>query len=382
MSTEKFEKQIAELKEAGCYRQLPSLRHEGKYVEMDGRRFLNLSSNDYLGLASDPNLRERFLSSMGKELLMSSSSSRLLTGNFGVYERLEALLARRYGCRSALLFNSGYHANIGILPAVADKRTLIVADKLVHASLIDGIQLAGAAYKRYRHNDYEQLMQILEQEGAKFDTRIIVTESVFSMDGDRADLERLVAIKKSFPDTLLYVDEAHAVGVFGQSGLGLAEELGVVGDIDFLVATFGKALGSVGAYAICNESIKNYLINKMRPLIFSTALPPVNVGWSLFLFDMLPEFKGRSERLLSVSRWFREQLVGGGAETPSQSHIIPFIVGGNRETLQLSEKLKEGGFLALPVRPPTVPQGSARIRFSLISDIDMEDLKPLITLLP
>ena len=382
MSTEKFDKQIAELKEAGCYRQLPSLRHEGKYVEMDGRRFLNLSSNDYLGLASDPNLRERFLSSMGKELLMSSSSSRLLTGNFGVYERLEALLARRYGCRSALLFNSGYHANIGILPAVADKRTLIVADKLVHASLIDGIQLAGATYKRYRHNDYEQLIQILEQEGAKFDTRIIVTESVFSMDGDQADLKRLVAIKKSFPDTLLYVDEAHAVGVFGQLGLGLAEELGVVGDIDFLVATFGKALGSVGAYVICNESIKNYLINKMRPLIFSTALPPVNVGWSLFLFDMLPEFKERSERLLSVSRWFREQLVGGGAETPSQSHIIPFIVGGNRETLQLSDKLKEGGFLALPVRPPTVPQGSARIRFSLTSDIDTEELKSLITLLP
>ena len=381
MSVNKFERQLAELKEKGNYRQLSALQHDGKYITANGQRFLNLSSNDYLGLASDQNLREQFFSTIGKDALMSSSSSRLLTGNFGVYEQLEALLTKRYNSRSALLFNSGYHANIGILPALADKQTLIVADKLVHASLIDGMQLSGATCRRYRHNDYDQLVRILEQEGSKFDTRIIVTESVFSMDGDHSDLKRLVAIKKSFPDTLLYVDEAHAVGVFGESGLGLAEELGIVSDIDLLVGTFGKALGSVGAYVICAESIKNYLINKMRPLIFSTALPPVNIAWSLFLFNRLPEFNDRRAKLLSVSRWFREQLTNNGPPSPSESHIVPFVVGENKETLLLSAKLKEAGFFALPVRPPTVPQGSARIRFSLTSDITIGDLTPLIPML-
>ena len=375
MSGEKFDKQLAELQAKGSYRQLSPLQHDGKYVSLGGKRMLNLSSNDYLGLASDQNLREQFFASTGGRALMSSSSSRLLTGNFSAYERLENLLAQSYGGRSALLFNSGYHANIGILPALADKKTLIVADKLVHASLIDGIQLSGAAYKRYRHNDYEQLIRILEQEGSNYDLRIIVTESVFSMDGDRADLSRLVEIKRSFPDTLLYVDEAHAVGVLGNTGLGLAEELGVMADIDLLVATFGKALASMGAYVICNENIRHYLINKMRPLIFSTALPPINIEWSLFVFSRLSQFNDRREQLRAASRWLCEQL------SATESHIVPFVVGENEAALQASAKLCEGGFLALPVRPPTVPPGSARIRFSLTADVSIDDLTPLIPLL-
>ena len=375
MSSEKFDKQLAELQAKGSYRQLSPLQHDGKDVFVDGKRMLNLSSNDYLGLASDQSLCEQFFASTGSGALMSSSSSRLLTGNFGAYERLENLLAQSYGGRSALLFNSGYHANIGILPALADKKTLIVADKLVHASLIDGIQLSGAAYKRYRHNDYEQLVRILEQEGGNYDSRIIVTESIFSMDGDRADLSRLVEIKRSFPDTLLYVDEAHAVGVLGATGLGLAEEVGVVADIDLLVATFGKALASVGAYVICNENIRRYLINKTRPLIFSTALPPINIEWSLFVFDRLGQLGNRREKLRAVSRWFCGKL------SAPQSHIVPYVVGENEAALQASEKLREGGFLALPVRPPTVPPGSARVRFSLTADISIDDLTPLIPLL-
>jgi len=375
MNSEKFDKQLAELQAKGSYRQLSSLRHDGKYVSLNGKRMLNLSSNDYLGLASDQNLREQFLASTGGGALMSSSSSRLLTGNFEAYERLESLLAQNYGGRSALLFNSGYHANIGILPALAGKKTLIVADKLVHASLIDGIQLSGAAYKRYRHNDYEQLVRILEQEGGNYDLRIIVTESVFSMDGDRADLSRLVEIKRAFPGTLLYVDEAHAVGVLGVTGLGLAEEVGVMADIDLLVATFGKALASVGAYVICNENIRRYLINKMRPLIFSTALPPINIEWCLFIFSRLALFIDQREKLRTVSRWFCGQL------SASESHIVPFVVGENEAALHASEKLREGGFLALPVRPPTVPPGSARVRFSLTTNISIDDLTPLIPLL-
>ena len=198
---------------------------------------------------------------------MSSSSSRLLTGNFRVYDTLEERLAAMYGRESALVLSSGYHMNTGILPALCDKGTLILADKLVHASLIDGIRLSGARCIRYRHQDYSQ----------DCDRIIIVTESIFSMDGDTAPLQRLVEIKRRCGKVMLYVDEAHAVGVRGERGLGLAEECGCIGDIDLLCGTFGKALASVGAYVICDSIIKEYLVNRMRTLIFTTAMPPVNL---------------------------------------------------------------------------------------------------------
>lgn len=213
-----------------------------------------------------------------------------MTGNFTVYTELEQLLAERFNREAALLFNSGYHANTGILPALADKQTVILADKLVHASIIDGILLSGVPFQRYRHNDYNHLETLLKRFSGECEQLFIVTESIFSMDGDIADLRRLVELKKTYPNVVLYVDEAHAIGVRGKNGLGIAEEQGCIADIDLLVGTFGKALASMGAYVICDRTIREYLVNYMRPLIFSTALPPFQIAWTRFIFERLPDF--------------------------------------------------------------------------------------------
>ena len=232
-----IQQQLQHLAEDGNLRTLPAIDHHGRYVEVDGRRLLNLGSNDYLGLASDEALHAAFLhTEEAMRLPFSSSSSRLLTGNFSIYTELEAELARLYGREAALVLNSGYHANTGILPAVTDGQTLILADKLVHASLIDGIRLsAPARCIRYRHNDYGQLERLLHQYAGTYRQLIIVTESIFSMDGDRADLHELVRLKKAYPGTRLYVDEAHAFGVRGACGLGCAEEEGVTDEIHRLM---------------------------------------------------------------------------------------------------------------------------------------------------
>lgn len=378
-----FAEKLATLDEKGQRRQIPHLTHDGKWIIKNEQRMLNMSSNDYLGLAANVDLRCEFLQKYGKNLpLFTSSSSRLLTGSFPIYADLEQLLAQRFGREAALLFNSGYHANIGILPAITDKNTLIIADKLIHASLIDGIRLSGAEFLRYRHNDMSHLAQLLEKHHRHFERIIIVTESVFSMDGDFADLAQLVAFKKQFGNVLLYVDEAHAVGVFGEQGLGLAEVLGCIHEIDFLVGTFGKALASMGAYLICDQLLKDYLINTMRPLIFSTALPPFNVAWTHFLFEKLPDFTRQRKHLAEMSQQLRHFLAENlGCPMPSQSHIVPYILGDNRITVTLAEKLQSQGYYCLPIRPPTVPQGTSRIRLSLTADISAEELTALTTCL-
>lgn len=369
------------LEAAGNLRRLPEVRHQGKWIEKEGQKMLNLSSNDYLGLASRMDLRDSFLTWLQEtDLPLSSSSSRLLTGNFSVYEALEQQMCKAFGREAALLFNSGYHANTGILPALADKQTLILADKLVHASIIDGILLSGAPFQRYKHNNYEHLEQLLSKTSGQYEQTIIVTESIFSMDGDIADLQQLVRLKKSYPDVMLYVDEAHAIGVRGKNGLGIAEEQNCIGEIDFLVGTFGKALASMGAYLLCSKTIREYLVNTMRPLIFSTALPPAQIAWTRFLFDRLPEFTAERQQLSQTSRLLATALQGRGGEI-SNSHIIPFIIGGNETCIQKALQLQRKGFYCLPVRPPTVPQGTARIRFSLTASIRPEDIQNLFLLL-
>lgn len=370
---------LNQLKETGNLRQLPDIFHKANRIEKEGQLMLNLSSNDYLGLASRHDLQSAFLEEWKeKQYPFSSSSSRLLTGNFTVYTELEQLLAQRFGREAAIVFNSGYHANIGILPALAaGPRTLILADRLVHASLIDGIRLSGTPFQRFRHNDYHHLHQLLNKFAAEYDQLFIVTESLFSMDGDTADLCRLVELKKSYPHILLYVDEAHAIGVRGRNGLGIAEEQGCLADIDLLVGTFGKALASMGAYVICNRTLREYLINTMRPLIFSTALPPFQIAWTRFIFERLPEFAPLRERLAQTSRMLAETLKGKGGEI-SQSHIVPYILGDNHACILQAEALQRKGFYCLPVRPPTVPKGTSRIRFSLTADVTEKDVKQLI----
>ena len=367
-----MQQELQHLEEHSNLRRLPKMVHDGRHVVVNGARMLNLSSNDYLGLASDRSLREEFLRTLTPDtFLPASSSSRLLTGNFTVYEELEAELAHLFGTEAALIFNSGYHANTGILPAVSDARTLILADKLVHASLIDGIRLSAAKCVRYRHNDLAQLERLLKEHHSAYRRIIIVTESIFSMDGDRADLQALAGLKRRY-DVLLYVDEAHAFGVRGKRGLGCAEESGCIRDIDFLVGTFGKAAASVGAYIVCRKTVREYLVNRMRTLIFTTGLPPVNIAWTLFVVRRLADMQERREHLAHIGRTLREALQARG-----YTCIVPMIVGQSADTVLQAEALQRHGFYALPVRPPTVPEGTSRIRFSLTAEIRSEEIEEL-----
>lgn len=359
-------------------RTIPAVRHEGRFVITDGRKMLNLSSNDYLGLASDRSLKEEFADSISwADTCFGSTSSRLLTGNYEVMNECENLLARMYGTESALVFDSGYHANSGILPAISGPSTLILADKLVHASIIDGLQLSRGKVMRFRHNDFQHVEYLIERYAESFKDVIIVTESIFSMDGDVTDLKRLVAIKNKYreADVKLYVDEAHAFGVRGRHGLGVCEEQGVTGDVDFIVGTFGKAVNSVGAFVACNETAATYLVNKTRTLIFTTALPPVCWQWTLFVLRRMADFGERRNRLKEL--WPRFKSIDGHVA----SHIIPVIVGSSENAVRKAFELSQNGFYVLPVRPPSVPKGTSRLRISLTAGIEDEEMYRLITLL-
>lgn len=375
---EQMQQELQALQAKSNLRTLPNLRHQGREVIVGELQMLNLSSNDYLGLAADVDLRREFLATLTPEnFLPSASSSRLLTGNFTVYQQLEEQLAQLFGTEAALTFNSGYHANTGILPAVADAQTLILADKLVHASLIDGIRLSAARCIRYRHNDYAQLQRLVEENHRVYRQLIIVTESIFSMDGDEANLAELVRLKRSHPNVLLYVDEAHAFGVRGTRGLGCAEERECIGDIDFLVGTFGKALASAGAYVVCRRVVREYLINRMRTFIFTTALPPVTVQWTLFVLRRLPSWGSKREHLQRISHSLREALERKGYACPSTSHIVPMVMGASSAAIAQAEELQREGFYVLPVRPPTVPEGTSRLRFSLTAEVTQEEMERL-----
>lgn len=373
-----FQLELDKLEACGNLRVLPETCCDGKWIEAGGRRMLNLSSNDYLGLASDKALYEEFLRTVKeRDLCFSSSSSRLLTGNFPAYRELETLLVSLFGAESALVFSSGYHMNTGILPAVTDANTLILADKLVHASLIDGIRLSAAKCIRYRHQDYAQLENLLAKYHGSYHRIVIVTESVFSMDGDVASLDRLVALKRCYDHVMLYVDEAHGIAVRGAHGLGVAEEQGCLKDIDFLCGTFGKAMASVGAYVVCRKVIRDYLVNRMRTLIFTTALPPVNVAWTRFVLSRLEEMQVRREHLAQISARLRAAVRESGADCPSESHIIPLVVGANEKAIWKALQMQEHGFYVLPVRPPTVPEGTARLRSSLTALIEADEVARL-----
>ena len=377
-----FKQQLEQLSAKNQYRSIPDLVHQGRYIMRENRKMLNMSSNDYLGLASNENLRQSFLQQYADNFpSFTSSSSRLLTGNFPVYTDLEQFIAQRFQRESALLFNSGYHANLGILPALTTTKSLILADKLVHASMIDGIRLSQCEFFRYRHNDYEHLKSLLEKNAGKFDRTFIVTESVFSMDGDVADLNYLAQLKTQFPNTYLYVDEAHAIGVYGKNGLGIAEQANVIADIDLLVGTFGKALASMGAYVVCDQILKECLINQMRPLIFSTALPPFNVAWTHFIFEQLPQLSKERTHLDQLSAFLRQEVEHRTQIMPSQTCIVPYILGENEATLTKAKDLQEQGYYCLPIRPPTVPKGTSRIRLSLTADMTIDEVKQFVACL-
>lgn len=362
-----YKSSLEELKKHSHLRDLKDFEDKDeKYIYYKGKKLLNLSSNNYLNFADNKEITKEFLDTAGYKYSFGSASSRLLTGTLPVYKDLENLLSGLYKKDAALIFNSGYHANVGISSALNQKGDVIFSDKLNHASIIDGMRLSEGKFFRFPHNNMEALENLLVRERGNYNNAFIITESVFSMDGDIADLKKIIELKKKY-NCYLIIDEAHAFGVFGKNGLGVAENLGVIDDVDLIVGTFGKSVGSMGAFAVGSKVLIDFLINKSRPFIFSTALPPICIAFSKWIIEnKFPETRQKCKRMLAIAK-----------NLGSDSHIIPIIIGENKETVDLCEVLFHNGYFTLPIRPPTVPTGTSRIRLSLTCEIKEEELKLL-----
>ncbi|MCZ0756737.1 8-amino-7-oxononanoate synthase [Anoxybacillus sp. J5B_2022] len=367
-----FHAQLDELAEKAQKRTLYEADSDGCFVWVNGKKLLNLASNNYLGLANDERLIEASIRA-AKTYGAGATASRLIVGNFSLYTEAEAALAEWKGSEAALIVNSGYTANVGILSAIAGRDDVIFSDKWNHASIIDGAILSRAEVKRYRHNDIDHLEALLRKTD-KQKRKIIVTDTVFSMDGDIAPLGELVRLKEKY-GALLMIDEAHSSGLYSEKGEGLAHHLGIAEQVDIQMGTFSKALGAFGAYVVGKKVLIDYLINHMRSLIFTTALPPAALGAIRAAIAIAQEAHERRKQLQQLSFYFRTRLQVLGFDTgPSITQIVPVIVGDNERAVQFSRHLQERGIAAVAIRPPTVPEGTARIRFSLMATMTKEQL--------
>ncbi|MBU0683955.1 MAG: 8-amino-7-oxononanoate synthase [Candidatus Omnitrophota bacterium] len=360
---QRIKKFLAERKEKGLLRTLtPISRFSGSKIYIDSKEYVNFSSNDYLGIADDPELISAVLRILPDRV--GISGSRLMTGTSGVHIKLENRIAEFKNKEAALVFNSGYQANVGIISSLCRKGDCIFTDRLNHASITDGILLSGVKYFRFKHNDTGHLEELLKKERSKYKSALIVTETVFSMDGDIAPIEKIVHLKDIYK-CMFMVDEAHATGVFGQNGAGIVSAQNLSGKVDIIMGTFSKALGGFGAYAAMSRELRDYMINVCRSFIYSTALPPVIVMANLKALDLVVKETKRRQVLLENSTFLREKLLENGFKTKGETQIVPVIMGENKKALLLSDRLKESGFWVIAVRPPTVPAGEARLRLSL-----------------
>lgn len=350
------------LKKKGLYRQLhPRVMTGGMYYE-EGRRILNFSSNDYLDLASDSRVKKGAIDAINS-FHTGATASRLMSGNLRIHEELESELAQLAGKESALVFGSGYLANIGLFSAIAGEKDEIFADRLIHASLIDGIRLSGARFRRYRHNDLNHLEALLKKSACK-GTKLIVTDSVFSMDGDIADLKEMETLSRKY-DALLVVDEAHAFGIFGGGG-GICRIKDNEVAADVVIGTLSKAFAGYGGFIVCSRDLRELLINKARSFIYSTGLPPSCLGSAISAVRIVNENPGLGEKLIAKAHNLSSLLTGYGIEVGnSKSQIIPIHIGENEQALTVSESLSYKGIIATAIRPPTVPPGTARLRLSV-----------------
>jgi 8-amino-7-oxononanoate synthase len=350
-------------------------RKEGR-ISSNGREYLDLSSNDYLALADHPRMAasaRQALDAFGT----SASASRLMSGDLDICHRLEDKTALFKGKGSALVFNTGYQANVGIISALCSRNDCIFSDRLNHASILDGAKLSGAELIRFRHNDAGHLKALLESRRHKFRKALIVTETIFSMDGDRPPLREIAALKERYGCELM-VDEAHATGIFGSGGSGIVEEEGLSEQVDIVMGTFGKALGSFGAYLASTKSMVDYMVNSCRAFIYSTALPPPVIAANTAAIELIQQEPWRRKRLLELASYFRNALTSRGFTVKGESQIVPLVVGDTGRAVKLAERLWEKGFWVLPIRPPTVPQGQARLRFSITLHHDEEMLRRLV----
>ncbi len=364
---------LDEARSQGLERTARCYPEAGGKINVDGQEVLNFSSNDYLDLG-----RHRHVMDCAREALdrygVGSTASRLVTGTLPIHEELEARLAKEKGYEAALVFGSGCMANAGTIPVLAGRDDLIFADKLVHASIIDACKLSGAKLVRFAHNDVQALEKRLKEFPAAGNRRLIITESVFSMDGDVAPLLEIAAMAEQH-GAMLMVDEAHSTGTFGPNGAGLIREHGLERSVTVSMGTMSKAMAGYGGYVACSSSLRKLLIQSSRAFIYTTAPPPAVIGAALGALDVFEASPRLGNILQANADYFRSLLHGARLDTKqSQSQIIPIMIGDNERAVAISHKLREQGIIAAAIRPPTVPPGSARLRISITLAHHVDDL--------
>ena len=363
--------EISRLREMNLERRLVMYPSSGGKLSIGDRSYLNFSSNDYLDFANHP-LVIQTAAEAAERYGMGSGSSRLLTGTLDIHDELEGRIAGYKGYPAALLFGSGYMTNAGVVPSLVGRHDSVFADRLAHASILDAITLSRAPLHRFQHNDVGHLNELLARHGRG--KKLVITESVFSMDGDIAPLREIAGVAEHH-EAMLMVDEAHATGVFGPQGSGLIRELSLERAVNLSMGTLSKALGSYGGFVACSEPMRDLLVNRSRALIYSTAPSPASIGAALAALGLLAAHPALSTILLHRAALFRGLLQRAGLNTlNSQSQIVPVVLGDNARALDVSRRLRERGILAIAIRPPTVPAGSARLRFSVTLAHTEEDL--------
>lgn len=338
-------------------------RH-GAELRTATRDAVDFSSNDYLGLATDPRIAEAIADAVRREGT-GSTAARLISGTHTLHAELEARIARFKGTEAALLFTSGFAANIGAIPALTKKGDVIYADALNHASLIDGCRLSRAETRVFPHNDLAALEAMLVEDAARAKRRWIVVDSVFSMDGDLAPIDGLVALAKRH-GAWTYVDDAHATGLLGATGRGSAEHFGVEGEVDVVMGTLGKGIGTIGAFIAGSAALRDWLLNRARAFVFTTAGPPAIAAGTIRALDLVETEPWRRARLRANARRLRAGLaaLGWSCAGDDDGHIIPVVLGEAETTARVGAALRDRGFLVGAVRPPTVPLGASRLRIT------------------
>jgi len=374
-----IEERLEELRELGLYRRMRMVSGpQGPRVLLDGKPVLLMCSNNYLGLADHPRVRQA-AADAAMRWGVGAGASRLVSGNMTIHRRLEERLAAFEGSEACVLFGSGYLANLGMIPILAGAGGVVLSDRLNHASIIDGCRLARAETVVYDHCDTDHLAWALRQ--AEGREALIVTDSVFSMDGDVAPLGEIVELARRHGARVM-VDEAHATGMLGAGGRGAVAEAGLEGEVDAVVGTLGKALGSYGAYVCCSASLAQYAINRARSLIFSTAPPPPAAAGALAALDLLEEQPRRVERLRANADCLRGELSREGFEVAgSATQIIPLVIGDPELALRMCEAAIEEGVFAQAIRPPTVPEGTSRLRLAVMASHSRSELRQAASML-
>ncbi len=367
---------LESLKERGLYRHLHTIEGaQGPWVTLEGRRVLNLCSNNYLGLASHEQIKEaavRAISQWG----CGSGASRLICGNLDLHEALERRLAAFKGTQAALLYNSGYTANLGIISSLVGRGDWVFSDELNHASIVDGCRLSCAQIVVFPHNDLNSLEEKLRWAShlSEPGRKLIVVDGIFSVDGDLAPLPELVNLAQEY-DAVLMVDEAHATGAIGPGGRGVVAHFGLENHVPVIMGTLGKALGCFGAFAAGDRELVDFLINTSRSFIYTTALPPAIVASAMEALDMLEANPSLPLKLQENAHYLRQQLQALGYNTlNSQTQIIPVVIGKTTDTLEVSQRLLEEGVLVTAIRPPTVPEDTCRLRVTVMATHSREDL--------